>query len=117
MQKIETTQNDIIRLIFGLRKPTSTKFLLTESGLTTIKERRSFLLIKYLKKIEANSSHTLHNWLRNPAMYRGIVDEYANIQKKFPVPAKSIAPAFPHSPPWNWPIPIINTDFSKWTKQ
>ena len=49
--KIETIQNDIIRLIFGLRKPTSTKFLLMESGLTTIRERRSFLLIKHLTKI------------------------------------------------------------------
>ena len=116
MQKIETTQNDIIRLIFGLRKPTSTKFLLMESGLTTIRERRRFLLTKHLTKIESNSSHTLHNWLRNPAMYRGIADEYANIQKKFPVPAKSIAHTFPQSPPWNWSIPIINTDFSKWTK-
>ena len=84
MQKIETTQNDIIRLIFGLRKPTSTKFLLMESGLTTIRERRSFFLTKHLTKIESNSSQTLHNWLRNPAMYRGIADEYANIQKKFP---------------------------------
>jgi ribonuclease HI len=116
MQKIETIQNDIIRLIFGLRKPRSTKFLLRESGLTTMRERHSFLLIKHLTKIESNSSHTLHNWLRNPAMYRGIADEYANIQKKFPVPAKSIAPTFPQSPPWNWSIPIINTDFSKWTK-
>ena len=43
--KIETTQNYIIHLIFGLRKPTSTKFLLTESGLSAINERRKFLLI------------------------------------------------------------------------
>jgi hypothetical protein len=117
MQKIETTQNDIICLIFGLRNPASTKCLLTESGLTTINERQSFLLIKYLTKIEANSSHTLHNWLRNLAMYRGIANEYANTEKKFPVLAKSIAPTFPQTPPWCWSISIINTNFSKWTKE
>ena len=65
MQKIETTQNDIIRLIFSIRKPTNTKFLLRERGLSTINERRRFLLNNYLKEIEANSSHTLQNWLRN----------------------------------------------------
>ena len=74
MQKAETTQNDIIRLIFGLKKLTSTKFVLTESGLSTINERRIYLLIVYLTKIEANSSHTLHNRLRNPSMYRGIAN-------------------------------------------
>ena len=35
-------------------------------------------------------------------------------QKKFSVPAKSIAPTPP--PPWRWLIHIINTNFSKWTK-
>ena len=52
--EIETTQNDIIHLIFGLRKPTSTKFLLTESRLSKINERQRFLLINYLSKIKAN---------------------------------------------------------------
>ena len=118
-KKIETTQNDIIHLIFGLRKATNTKFLLTESGLSPINERRTFLLINYLTKIEANNSHTLHNWLRNPSMFRGIANEYADTQKKFSVPGKSIAPTFPQPPPppWSWAISIINTDFSKWTKE
>ena len=111
--KIKTTQNDIIYLIFGLRKPTNTKFLLTESELSPINERRKFLLINYLTKMETNNSHTLHNWLRNPSMFRGIANDYANTQKKFPVPVKSIAPTFPQTPLWSWSIPIINTDFFK----
>ena len=53
MQKIETTHKDIVSLIFGLRKPTSTKLLLSESGLSTIYDRRRFLLIKYLKKLKS----------------------------------------------------------------
>ena len=77
MQKL-TTQYDIICLIFGLRKPTNTKFLLTESGLSPIHERRRSLLINYLSKIEANDSHTLTNWLRKPSMFRDIANEYAN---------------------------------------
>ena len=117
MQKIVTTQNDIIRRIFGLRKLKKiTKFLLTESGLSSINERRRFHLINYLIKIEANNPHTLRNWLRNPSTFRGIANEYANTQKKFPVPVKSIAPTFP-PPPWSWLIPIINTNSSKWTKE
>ena len=98
MLKIEKTQNDIIRLIFGLRKPTNVKFLLTESGLSPINERRRFLLINYFTKIEANDSHTLHNWLRNPSMFRGIANEYVSTQKKFPVPVKSIAHTSPPPP-------------------
>ena len=50
-------------------------------------------------------------------MFRGVANEYANIQKKLPVPVKSIAPTFPQTPPWSWSIPIIKTDFSKWTKE
>ena len=75
MQKIKTTKNYIIRLIFDLRKPTKTKFLLTESGLSPINKRRRSLLINYHTKIEANDSHTLHNWLRNPSVFRGIANK------------------------------------------
>ena len=84
----------------GVRKPTNrlTKFLLIESGQSTINKRRRFLLINYLTKIEANSSHTLHNWLRNPSMYRGIAKYNINTQKKFPVPLRSIAHKFPLTP-------------------
>ena len=50
-------------------------------------------------------------------MFRGVANECAIIQKKFPVPVKSIAPTFPQTPPWSWSTPIIKTDFSKWTKE
>ena len=119
VQKVETTQNDIIRLILGLRKPKSAKFLLTESGLSIINERLKFLLINYLTRTLANSSHTLRNRIRNPSMHRGITNEYAKTQKKFPVPAKSSASTFnppPPLPPWNWSILTVNNNFSKWTK-
>ena len=47
-------------------------------------------------------------------MYRPIVNEHANTQKKFPMPAKSIVPT---SSPWSWSIPIINNNFSEWIKE
>ena len=81
-----------------LGNATNTKFLLTESGLSPINERRRSLLINFLTKIEANDCHTLHNWLRNPSMFEGIANEYATTQDKFPVPVKSIAPTFPQTP-------------------
>ena len=42
--------------------------------------------------------NTLHNWLRNPFMYRAVANEFANTQKKLSELAKSITPTFPQTP-------------------
>jgi hypothetical protein len=76
----------MICAILGLRNHTKTNFLLSETGLTSIATHRASLLTCYFTKIEGNSSHRLHDWLRNPGAFRDLAQEFATTQMTFPIP-------------------------------
>ena len=109
---LETVQNTMIRAILGLRNHTKTNFLLSESGLTSIAMRRDILLARYFTKIEGNSSHRLHDWLRNPGAFRGLAREFATTQMTYPIPSSSLFQIYPRIPSWANHYPEVNLLFA-----
>lgn len=84
MNKLETTQNTILRNIIGALKSTPTPLIYLETGLTSIKDRWDLLASRYLNKLNTKP------W--NPA-YSTIQNTLINIKTWKP---RSIPAVIPH---------------------
>jgi hypothetical protein len=102
----------MISAILGLRNHTKTNFLLSKSGFTSIAMCRDNLLALYFTKIEGNSSHRLHNWLRNLGVFRGLAWEFATTQMTLPIPLSSLFQIYPWIPSWANHYPGVNLLFA-----